>query len=1059
MGWCCCCVTFEDALEVANKKIEIAQKNETPVKDKRQLGNDAKKKIIKAEDILKKEKRADDAAAKSRLANAYHEHSILMLALEDNASAEESHVKAISLDYVHLIGEKPRSSLCPRPAVRNDSGNDISRIKRIFPQDIKPPVAKYKLPEPGSRLEATTQLTYCLSLLRTDESFDIKRDQSELQWQSTEDQAEYERLNSLAAAVTRAFIRDELKLPTTVREVVCLAPVLGRDEFRGLFRSFVGGIDSSKLQDDVLLDGLAQLIRNSSLDNFDVDDLLKILVLLSDRLQETNSKSRYNYQLAYTTSRVLDSIMDSQIDSLDRDRIHAPLLDHLKGLKSDSDPYLVFQAAYAIQALVYIGDGETKVQKFLRRSGKVVKGISGIVAAVKAIDLNSFIESLENIQEGLAGATVAYHAVVLANSGKAFHECVKDAFNFDNRSVWYPALRGLDSLIQDGRFADFEKLIRSAPCQMDPAYQWGVCQRLGEIANNPLWDIKTRKCAIEFLAEMYEDDMTWGIQVNVKQWILYILSQLKKSDAAIASHVEVTLVGLAKNGDSGKQALYQAYLNNQPRSYPLVAAFQPNEFPLLKIVQDTPNVELAINQLRQERLKSRDTNVYISPIAKASLEETEYFDLMLKVHEFLKSERKVFLLRGSSGSGKSSFSRALEIDLWDAYKVGGAIPLFIHLPDFDKPEQDLIEKRLSKANFTDNLIRELKLNRQLILICDAYDEIQTLQNLYTRNRLNEQGEWCAKMVIACRTEYIGKDYKDFFQPSDRNHAEDSSLFQEAVIAPFTEKQIHEYIDKYFSKGEPKKFTRAFKEIPVLKDLVKNPFVLKLSVEVLPQIMKSSTSLSSERITRVKIIDEFVALWLKRNKKRLTNMTLTPPDDKKLQRLVRDGFEEHAVCYTKELAVAIYLYQNGHPLISFSGVNDRGTWKEWFFSNLDGKDLLRDSIPLTVSGNQYQFIHKLYLEHGLSLAVFDPNVDLLRETKPQSHPISHMDVALSAELDRSPSVEKKVNLAQKKLLDSPLGTMHLAGNPSTTDCFEFLVERAHEHPLFRTNLLEVIEHSK
>ncbi|KAF9993546.1 hypothetical protein BGZ80_008093, partial [Entomortierella chlamydospora] len=89
-----------------------------------------------------------------------------------------------------------------------------------------------------------------------------------------------------------------------------------------------------------------------------------------------------------------------------------------------------------------------------------------------------------------------------------------------------------------------------------------------------------------------------------------------------------------------------------------------------------------------ERLKGRGGDVYISPRA------TDHFDLTAKVQEFLASDRKAFLVLGDSGARKSTFNRALEISLWDSYKINGSIPLFIHLPAIEKPERDLIAERL-----------------------------------------------------------------------------------------------------------------------------------------------------------------------------------------------------------------------------------------------------------------------------------------------------------------------------------------------------------------------------
>ncbi|KAF9992096.1 hypothetical protein BGZ79_003541 [Entomortierella chlamydospora] len=182
-------------------------------------------------------------------------------------------------------------------------------------------------------------------------------------------------------------------------------------------------------------------------------------------------------------------------------------------------------------------------------------------------------------------------------------------------------------------------------------------------------------------------------------------------------------------------------------------------------------------------------------LAKATPKATDHFDLTDKVQEFLSSDRKVFLVLGDSGAGKSTFNRALELNLWDNYdKTNGRIPLFIHLPTIEKPERDLIAEGLRKVNFTESQILELKLHREFILICDGYDESQQTQNLYMSNCLNQPGQRHAQMVSSCRTEYNGVEYKDCFQPTDRNNGGDTGQFQESIISPFTKEQSRITLD-------------------------------------------------------------------------------------------------------------------------------------------------------------------------------------------------------------------------------------------------------------------------
>ncbi|KAG0011977.1 hypothetical protein BGZ80_000295 [Entomortierella chlamydospora] len=263
-------------------------------------------------------------------------------------------------------------------------------------------------------------------------------DQSECDWLQARavDLDEQKRLQTMATDLIRAFVREELKKPSVVAEAVSLAAILGQDDFRKLLQTFVDGISQSVLLDVHLLNGLAQLIRNAPQGYIDADDLVK----------------------------VLDSMVDSQVEGLSRDQLHEPLPDYLKGLQQNPDPYLVYQAVYVYQALQYIPDDETILQSMMRRTGKVVRGISGIVSAVKALDVMGFIEGLQSVQQGLAGAEKAIglvsdaysNAVTMTENGQELLASLKESFNFKHKGSWYPALRGLNRLVQEGRFTYFE---------------------------------------------------------------------------------------------------------------------------------------------------------------------------------------------------------------------------------------------------------------------------------------------------------------------------------------------------------------------------------------------------------------------------------------------------------------------------------------------------------------------------------------------------------------------------------------------------------------------------
>ncbi|KAG0222413.1 hypothetical protein BGX31_009165 [Mortierella sp. GBA43] len=947
----------------------------------------------------------------------------------------------------------------------------IGLPRSIFPSNIRPPTIEFEPPEPDTRLISTSQLASCLGLLRAScDPEDIIVPSARTWLLATQSEPEeQERLRILATDVIRAFKRDEIKDAKAVTEVMYLAPVLGNDDFRHLLKEFYSGIDQSGLLDVHQLGGLSQLIQGADSKCLEADDLVKVLELISKRLQDTHTQSpQHLYLLTLAVSNVLDAMADADVKGLDREKTHEPLKAYLDGLKGSSDPYLVYQAAYAYQALICVPDNESPWQATLRRTGKIVKGVSGLISAVKGFDLTGFVEGLGNIQEGLSGVTEVYHLAKdayeevssLAESGKTFLKCMKEGMAFSRKCAWYTALRGADTLVQEGQLAELRKLICEAPCRREMAFQWGVCQRLGEIAANASWDQETRKGAIVFLGEIYRDDSQWGQHPSVKQWILNILMQLssKSGDAG------TLLDELGSTGPATKQALYRSSRENGPSTHPLKVGMPPVGSPsLIDRVQERPDVEGQLRQLRRQRMREHGSAVYISPQAKSNVQadDEDCFPLMERMEDFMKGEQTVFLLLGDSGSGKSTFNRELEYQLWQKYKKAGTIPLHISLPAIDKPEHDMVAKQLRKAEFTEPQIRELKQNRSFVLVCDGYDESKQTRNLFTSNRLNQPGEWNVKMVISCRSEYVGLDYRDRFQPGDRNQRSDSSLFQEAVITPFSLNQIEEYIDQYVFLHRPlweaSDYKKALNLIPSLKELVKNPFLMSLSLDVLPRMVDPGQDLSTTLITRVSLYDQFMEQWLERGKKRLGEKKLSSGARAAYENLIDEGFTRNSMTFLKNLSAAIYKEQDGQPIVSYSRYNDQSSWKTEFFSREDEKQLLREACPLIRGGHQYRFIHKTLLEYGVALAVYDPQeVKEKMASKPIVRVRRGSTSSVFSFVGRDPLETLGTEVEQGPIPDSPLVWRSFVNDPSV---IHFLEERVPQEPLLKKQLLDYIEHSK
>ncbi|KAG0284817.1 hypothetical protein BGZ96_010837 [Linnemannia gamsii] len=458
------------------------------------------------------------------------------------------------------------------------------------------------------------------------------------------------------------------------------------------------------------------------------------------------------------------------------------------------------------------------------------------------------------------------------------------------------------------------------------------------------------------------------------------------------------------------------------------------------------DIEQEFLRIRGDRMASYRQLVFIPPYAKpdARAQDKDVFPLTDKVKEFLASEREVMLILGDSGAGKSTFLCHLEYDLWEHFETGGSIPLFVSLPAIQEPDKDLILKQLENLDVSMQHIQALKRDRrQFVVICDGYDESQLVKNLHTANKFNRPGQWMAKLIVTCRSQYLSQGYRDLFVPQDLSHYSRPALhlFQQAAIAPFTNKQITNYIDIYVPL-EPRNWTTndymdKLTTIPNLMDLVKSPFLLTLALEALPGVTKGRQDLSFTKITRVQLYDAFVKYWLSVNKRRLQCSTLSAIDRSTLDHIKEAGFVTEGIKYCANLALAIFEQQDGNPVVNYVHLKDKASWRVEFFGPDPVVRILRESSPLTRTGSQFRFMHRSMLEYFFSRAIFNPST---HENDDEFAPQPDIDSSNAQPLDPH----------------GPLFTQNLLTEPSV---LQFLYERVQQDLVFKEQLLAVVERSK
>ncbi|KAF9952076.1 hypothetical protein BGZ72_006555 [Mortierella alpina] len=1021
-----------------------------------------------------------------------------------------------------------------------------------FPEHSTELVDMPALPTSDTRLIDTPHLVYSLRVLQVQEDEELAKRlfpdgiegfkrSKESKWAVATGKHAKEYLRSFATPIATEFINDKFNDDGTIAEVTCLAAILSQDHYRTLVSAYIDKITSNLLTDLPLVQGLPRLIQSAAKpDYLQADDLVKILRTLSNCLQNTHMQLLSSHQqspspqhlLVMAISRVLDAMTRTNIKGLNQEELHGPLSVLLKGLMNSPDIYLVYQASYALQALKNIPDNESPLRKMLLSGGEVIGAAVGLGIAVYTMNIPELVEKVQSLEvkaeQIFEAALVAFEATTaVMESGQSLGEGLRAAVNYHGIQPWYQELQLADAFIESGDLVTFQQLVLGNDHRLDPSFQWGVCQRLGEIAANPRFCFKAREIALNFLSDIFSNDTRWKLHIPIKQLIIAILLQLKqqpldngasagksptiRSDNAngeghdtnqspketddgqqLWKKAEAVVEELGKKCRGEKYKLYHKCLSQPPYPYSLEPKKPSHRSTsLLERVQEVPDIHKDLEELKKRRLAdSRPTDVYIEPSAVASLlNPTDPKKTLLEtVVDFLHQDGQVLLLLGASGSGKSTFNQALEHKLWTDYTDKDSwIPLHINLPAIDRPHQDLIAKHLARNDFTERQIREMKKHSKFILICDGYDESQQSRNLYETNELTinpqQSAKWTAKMVISCRSEYLGSNYHDRFQPPPckrgniplaAGKATDKAVaagFKEVEIAPFTSNKIKEYVKEYVEKVSSDKewrtqeYMRAFGNIPNLMDLVKNPFLLTLSLEVLPRVVDvrnlkdkdNMQELSRTSITRGQLYERFVEHWLEREKKRMRGKELDQQDKVAFEALVYEGFAQNGINFLKRLAGAIYKEQSGHPVVEYLRFRDEKTWKAAFFQREHEMRILREACPLIRSDNQYRFIHRSLLEYCFALTVFDPQENkVLRLNLPK--PLQRRASAASiSSCEEDSLLEKGLRgVRQTNVRDHPLSWKDLVKEPSI---LQFLVERVQHEPLFKKQLLDLIELSK
>ncbi len=890
--------------------------------------------------------------------------------------------------------------------------------------------------------------------LPVDSKADIKDSRILVKLLKTTDQKSerYAQLQKLALDVIGAFSKAPVKTPALIKEVMVLSQVDDKSIARELLSKLIDPIKKDVLPHPSMIKGLAAAIKTINPLLLEPDDLIQILQVINERIKgahKQNDVDKRLHQILVALADLFDAMVDVNLKGMKRVQLHQELHDNLDGLKDHNNKTLAHLAAYVQQALVRIPNDETKLRSALRRTWAFGNALSDLATAVSDMSPSDLVSAFQNFSE---------------------------AFQMQAwQSGWYDELRFAELLLKGNQFLGFEYFVKQSKSRTESDFCWGIFRLLRQtLATHS--DYATRTHAFEFLAQMFVEEQFWGKHESLRIGILVLLTQYATHpDAALRQAVQHVLLQLQKNTrlteeqqkllkqnvpllahvspraakavlpfstalmDSAQQKVQKAVdkkldtiVNQGKDSKAVLDDTHDKVNVLLEKLTFSPShqdqfshsVEEKIMQLRQRVLNDQDTKEelasYIPARGAHRITDAHTFDMEQEVENYLKSDKKVLLIIGSAGGGKSTFNRFLAYQLWSKFKLGDPIPFFISLPNLHSPEKELLIEYLMHHGFTEKEVQFVIQKYKLRLILDGYDEMRIesemnrFKNLYISNRMGDWPSPGVQVIVTCRTEHLTKygNYQRFFVPGNNQKLQNNALM-ELTVVPFNDQQIKDYITKFLqiqqAKGQEsvlkdlsaewrkvETYLTHIENIPGMKVLITNPFLLMIAMDVMPDIVEKYKHLEEgerKKMTGAALYDAFVNKWFQRQSDKITVDGNDPADGHD----VTADFME----FSKQLAKD--MFNSKVQRVFFQSVvsplnrakQQQETWADKYFGDeavtakkyFNGDKemaatwaLARTGCPLKqVAPNTWAFIHATFMEYFVTRADYD---DMLNEAPAQ-----------------------------------------------------------------------------
>eukprot|EP00741_Cyanophora_paradoxa_P024982 tig00000334_g24114.t2 len=299
---------------------------------------------------------------------------------------------------------------------------------------------------------------------------------------------------------------------------------------------------------------------------------------------------------------------------------------------------------------------------------------------------------------------------------------------------------------------------------------------------------------------------------------------------------------------------------------------------------------------QSEVASTRDAlSLYVPPRATTDPSQREVVDLLEYTAGFIRrtagdpgghgqppAGQSVLLITGDPGSSKSTFLKFLHREACRQLQrqaqacAGSPLPavatVCVRLASLGSGGacgglRRVVAEQLGLSPVELPFVRD---RRGLVLLLDAYDELDADVNLWIANELEK---WASAAVITCRSTYVASKFKrsqEIFAPDPVN----ARRLAEVRMHLFGPEQVAEYLEQYVRLHgsetgcgwTAQDYQRHIAATPGVSQLVENPFTLSLVARLLPAVVeereRGKGGQAADLLTSVELYRRFVDDWLR-----------------------------------------------------------------------------------------------------------------------------------------------------------------------------------------------------